>query len=132
MAVAQSLIAFYLLPVLCLTTAFPSGNDASLLISVNPERQQLVDSLGRERFFHGTNVVVKHFPFHPTLEGYSNDSFSEVDMKILQDLGLNVIRLGELLLLLPFICILLLIFGIYGVSQSGSTFAAWAVAPPGG
>lgn len=63
-------------------------------ISVNPERQMLVDSYGRERFFHGTNVVVKHFPFHPELNGYGEDTFSEVDMKILQELGLNVIRLG--------------------------------------
>ena len=89
------LIAVAVLFILAATiSGFPVENDASLLISVNPERQQLVDSLGRERFFHGTNVVVKHFPFHPTLEGYTNDSFSEVDMKILQDLGLNVIRLG--------------------------------------
>ena len=89
------LIALAVLFILAATTSgFPVENDASLLISVNPERQQLVDSFGRERFFHGTNVVVKHFPFHPTLEGYTNDSFSEVDMKILQDLGLNVIRLG--------------------------------------
>ena len=77
-------------------SAFPFRNEeAPLLINVNADRQQLIDSLGRERFFHGTNVVYKHFPFHPTLEGYTNDSFSELDMKILQDLGLNVIRLGK-------------------------------------
>ena len=76
-------------------SAKASENEASLLININPDRQQFVDSLWRERFFHGTNVVFKHFPFHPTLEGYTNDSFSEVDMKILQDLGLNVIRLGK-------------------------------------
>ena len=55
----------------------------------------LVDSLGRERFFHGTNVVVKHKPFHPDLNGFGEDSFSEIDMKILQSLGLNSIRLGK-------------------------------------
>ncbi len=71
-------------------------DDSDLLpISVNPDRQQLVDSLGRERFFHGTNIVVKHKPFHPNTEGYDENSFSEVDMKLLQDLGLNTIRLGE-------------------------------------
>lgn len=80
---------------LVLADAFPTDNEASLLINVNPKRQMLIDSLGRERFFHGTNVVYKHYPFHPTLDGYTNDSFSEVDMKILQDLGLNVIRLGK-------------------------------------
>eukprot|EP00794_Sanderia_malayensis_P015069 gene15069-16624_t len=72
--------------------------DTPLLpITVNPERQQMVDTLGRERFFHGTNVVVKHKPFHPKPTGYDNESFSEQDMAILQDLGLNTIRLGMML-----------------------------------
>ena len=68
-----------------------------LFITVNPDTNMLLDSQGRERFFHGTNVVVKHKPFHPELNGYSKDSFSEIDMKILQSLGLNTIRLGMLL-----------------------------------
>ena len=96
MATLWQVIAVYLLIGSGSRSAFPiTDEEASLLINVNPARQQLVDSLGRERFFHGTNVVYKHFPFHPAMEGYSNDSFSEVDMKILQDLGLNVIRLGK-------------------------------------
>ena len=46
---------------------------ANLLpISVKPERQKLVDSLGREVYFHGTNVVVKSFPWHPETEGFSD------------------------------------------------------------
>ena len=69
--------------------------EASLLITVNPSRQQLVDSLGREVYFHGSNVVYKHTPFHPTTSGYDKDSFSERDMEIMQSLGLNVIRLGK-------------------------------------
>lgn len=68
---------------------------ANLLpISVNPERQKLVDSLGREVYFHGTNVVVKSFPWHPETEGFSDGTFSEQDMQLLKSLGLNVIRLG--------------------------------------
>ena len=96
MVLSWQIIAVVLLVGTCLRSAVSSRvGDASLFITVNPDRQQLVDSLGRERFFHGTNVVYKHFPFHPTLEGYTNDSFSEKDMKILQDLGLNIIRLGK-------------------------------------
>ena len=68
---------------------------ANLLpISVNPQRQKLVDSLGREVYFHGTNVVVKSFPWHPETEGFSDGTFSEQDMQLLKSLGLNVIRLG--------------------------------------
>lgn len=65
-----------------------------LPVSVNPDRQRLVDSLGREVFFHGTNVVVKEFPWHPEVEGFSDGTFSEQDMKLLKSLGLNVVRLG--------------------------------------
>ncbi|XP_057303553.1 endoglycoceramidase-like isoform X2 [Hydractinia symbiolongicarpus] len=73
------------------------GQEANLLISVNPDTQMLVDSLGRERFFHGTNVVVKHPPFHPETTGFGPTTFSEKDMQILQELGLNSIRLGMML-----------------------------------
>nr|BAB16370.1 endoglycoceramidase [Cyanea nozakii] len=97
MAETQPLVFVLMSISAILTAGLPINDDASLLISVNPETQQLVDSLGRERFFHGTNVVVKHKPYHPSVEGYDNTSFSEVDMKILQDLGLNTIRLGMML-----------------------------------
>ena len=33
--------------------------------SVSPEKNRIVDSYGRERFFHGTNVVFKTDPFIP-------------------------------------------------------------------
>ena len=65
-----------------------------LSISVKPETQRLVDSFGREVFFHGTNVVVKQFPWHPETEGFTHGTFSEQDMKLLKSLGLNVVRLG--------------------------------------
>ena len=74
------------------STTFSNGN--LLPISVNPDRQRLVDSLGREVYFHGTNVVVKQFPWHPETEGFSDGTFSEQDMKLLKSLGLNVVRLG--------------------------------------
>ena len=71
-----------------------NGQATDLFINVNPATNMLVDSVGRERFFHGTNVVFKHAPFHPETEGYGENTFSEIDMKILQRLGLNTIRLG--------------------------------------
>lgn len=76
------------------TSAYFHKDDVSLLITVNPETQQFVDSLGRERFFHGTNVVVKQPPYHPKTTGTDIDAFSEADMKLLQSLGLNAVRLG--------------------------------------
>ena len=74
-----------------------NGQATDLFISVNPETNMLVDSLGRERFFHGTNVVYKHKPFHPETTGYGENTFSEIDMLRLQSLGLNSIRLGKCL-----------------------------------
>ena len=45
------------------------ASETDLLISVDPDRQSLIDSLGRERIFHGSNVVNKQPPFHPKTEG---------------------------------------------------------------
>ena len=56
-----------------------------------------MDNLGRERFFHGTNIVIKQFPWHPKQEGYGFESFSEKDMQLMESLGLNVVRLGHML-----------------------------------
>ena len=66
-----------------------NGQATDLFISVNPETNMLVDCLGRERFFHGTNVVQKDPPYYP-----EDDFFAEADMQRLQSLGLNTIRLG--------------------------------------
>jgi endoglycosylceramidase len=76
-----------LLLLLCLLT-FVNG-----FISVNNTR--FIDKKGQERIFHGTNVVYKGFPYHPDIEGFDPKlSFSEKDVKILYDLGFNIIRLG--------------------------------------
>ena len=75
----------------------PSTGGTLQPITVNPANQRLVDELGRERFFHGTNIVIKQFPWHPKEEGFGDDSFSEKDMQLMQSLGLNVVRLGHLL-----------------------------------
>jgi endoglycosylceramidase len=54
-----------------------------------------VDSAGRERLFHGTNVVVKGPPWYPDFNTFSPDiSMAAEDFQWMQKLGLNVIRLG--------------------------------------
>ena len=75
----------------------PSTGGTLQPITVNPANQRLVDELGRERFFHGTNIVIKQFPWHPKEEGFGDDSFSEKDIQLMQSLGLNVVRLGHML-----------------------------------
>ena len=65
-----------------------------LQISVDPETQRLIDTQGREVLIHGTNIVIKEFPWHPKSEGFAQDTFSEEDMKFMQSLGLNGVRLG--------------------------------------
>lgn len=55
----------------------------------------MVDSLGRERFFHGMNVVVKGPPWIPQIHGFDPQwSFSEEDMQTFQSLGWNAMRSG--------------------------------------
>jgi endoglycosylceramidase len=78
-----------------LAACFVFHTQADLLqISVDPETQRLVDTLGREVFIHGTNIVIKEFPWHPKTKGFAQDTFSEEDMKFMQSLGLNGVRLG--------------------------------------
>ena len=80
--------------IILLGVFIPLSAGSLLPISVNPNRQKLVDSSGREVYFHGTNIVVKQSPWHPDTEGFSDGTFSEQDMKLLKSLGLNVVRLG--------------------------------------
>jgi len=86
-----------ILRLLCLPLIYNVAENADLLISVDPDRQMLIDSLGRERFFHGTNVVYKDPPFHPEIEGYGPNTYWEGDMKLMQSLGLNSVRLGMMM-----------------------------------
>ena len=79
---------------LCSTLLPAECVDSLPPVSVNPDNQRFVDPSGRELFFHGTNVVVKQFPWHPKTEGFDVGTFSVEDMKLLKSLGLNVLRLG--------------------------------------
>jgi endoglycosylceramidase len=53
------------------------------------------DADGRERYFHGTNCVVKGPPYHPDPDNFDTlVSLTDRDFAILADAGVNVIRLG--------------------------------------
>lgn len=73
------------------TAAAASGGVACL--QVNSATSRIVDSFGRERYFHGVNVVMKGPPWLPATDKFDPImSFVEEDMQLLQDLGLNAIR----------------------------------------
>lgn len=56
-----------------------------------------IDENGRERIFHGVNVIVKGPPWVPDVTTFSVDiSLTDRDFQIMQQLGLNVIRLGTM------------------------------------
>ncbi|XP_004343119.1 endoglycoceramidase [Capsaspora owczarzaki ATCC 30864] len=56
---------------------------------------RLADSDGRERYFHGLNVVFKGPPYIPIIDSFDPYlSFSQQDVDALTSFGLNAIRLG--------------------------------------
>ena len=64
-------------------------------LELNVINNLVFDSDGRERIFHGTNIVFKGPPYHPSTDGFDAQfSFSEEDMKLLQSIGYNSIRLS--------------------------------------
>lgn len=61
------------------------------------ENNRIKDQDGRERIYHGTNVVQKLFPYVPRTDGFNAiDSFSKEDANFLATMGYNTIRLGVL------------------------------------
>ncbi|KAL5463688.1 hypothetical protein EMCRGX_G032612 [Ephydatia muelleri] len=72
-----------------------AASDGVACLHVNTATNRIVDSFGRERYFHGVNVVMKGPPWLPATDKFDPImSFVEEDMQLLQDLGLNAIRLG--------------------------------------
>ncbi len=66
---------------------------ARAILHVNPETRRIIDAAGKERYFHGVNVVVKGPPWIPETATFDpRQSFVEKDMQTLQELGLNAIR----------------------------------------
>jgi len=62
---------------------------------VKTSNNRILDNDGRERYFHGSNVVVKRAPYVPEIEKFdASHSFSEEDMDLMVSMGMNAIRLG--------------------------------------
>lgn len=69
------------------------GSFALECYNVNTTTHRQVDVFGRERYFHGVNVVVKGPPWIPETTTFDPQwSFTEKDMDFLNSLGLNTIR----------------------------------------
>lgn len=49
----------------------PDSITGKIDLSIN-EKLRIIDSDGRERIFHGTNVVVKGPPYHPSTETFDS------------------------------------------------------------
>lgn len=66
-------------------------------LKLHVKGNRIKDYDGRERIFHGTNVVEKRFPFVPVTDSFNPvDSFSKEDAEFIADIGYNTIRLGVL------------------------------------
>lgn len=64
-------------------------------LSLDPTTLNFIDSQGRERIFHGVNIVMKTYPYHPIPDQFHPKlSFTTEDMEKLEEWGLNIIRLG--------------------------------------
>jgi endoglycosylceramidase len=72
-----------------------SSQTAATPIQVNTTTRMLTDPSGRERIFHGVNVVYKLAPYHPPLlSGFQPQlSFGDKDVEFLVQNGFNMVRL---------------------------------------
>ena len=89
---------YTILLVLCLYLATVLGDRVGTSqFLVDSDKNKIVDTEGRERFFHGTNVVYKTAPFIPVIDHFdAKESFSVEDADLLASMGFNTIRLGVL------------------------------------
>lgn len=86
----RSLLLFYTLAVCNL-----SAVECIAEYHVDSSSGMIVDNLGRERIFHGLNVVMKAPPWHPLTDTFDPHlSFADADIAMLSSWGLNVVRLG--------------------------------------
>ncbi len=78
-----------------IVSALPQSITGKLSLTVEKQNQALVDTDGRERLFHGTNIVVKGPPYHPEVNFFdAQNSFCDEDMALVKSMGYNVIRLS--------------------------------------
>lgn len=84
-----------LIAVVCASAETPVPLKVSLSSRPTAGKQVFVDVHGRERIFHGTNVVVKGPPWLPYREHFDEYiSLTSEDFEYMQQAGLNLIRLG--------------------------------------
>ncbi|BFI29865.1 endoglycosylceramidase [Marchantia polymorpha subsp. ruderalis] len=75
--------------------AFRDGRIAAAEFHVDPDTGRIQDGSGRERIFHGLNVVMKGPPWHPQIGSFDPQlSFTDADVALLKEWGMNVVRLG--------------------------------------
>jgi endoglycosylceramidase len=75
--------------------ALPSSITGRFIPTINADTNMMIDADGRERFFHGTNIVYKAAPYHPSLQSFNSEtSFCDEDMDLLRSMGHNSIRLS--------------------------------------
>jgi len=70
--------------------------DLSKIVRVNPSTQHYIDAQGRSRFFHGTNMVKKSFPWHHDVNNFTPSwSIVDRDIELMKSLNINIVRLGK-------------------------------------
>lgn len=70
--------------------------DLSKIVRVDQATQHFIDAQGRTRFFHGTNMVMKRFPWHHDVEKFVPSwSIVDKDIEVMKALNINSIRLGK-------------------------------------
>jgi endoglycosylceramidase len=75
--------------------SLPVSMTGAVVPIINKDTNMLLDEDGRERYFHGTNVVVKGPPYYPKLDSFHSEiSFCDEDMELLRSMGHNIIRLS--------------------------------------
>lgn len=83
-----------LLLLVCSVYASASTVD-NFIPTIDSQTNMILDEDGRERFFHGTNVVMKGPPYHPKTDSFDSEiSFCDEDMELLRSMGHNSIRLS--------------------------------------
>ena len=73
----------------------PTPSTLTSFFELFADSNLIYDKAGRERYFHGTNVVYKEPPYHPSLSGFDSQfSFVAEDMSLIQSMGYSSIRLS--------------------------------------
>lgn len=76
-------------------TNLPESITGKFVPLVDSRTNMILDEDGRERYFHGTNVVFKASPYYPKTDSFDPmTSFCDEDMELLQSMGHSTIRLS--------------------------------------